>query len=318
MLVPNRLHALSAVHRPLILLLAGTLLTACNTEHWGKPKVDRDNGPTTSLENPEGIALPDIQVTDRTEVDLVEQTVFHRAMYARHLKILAQYYSENGYEDKANWARNELRDLARVKDYKYILDAETPVATLRPVQNVAAADRLYEEGLALMKQGGHNVIIFYNQETMKLALAKFKELIEKYPNSDKIDDAAFMIGELHKEYFEEKDNVIALEWYRKALEWNPNTPHPVRFQMAAVYDYRLHDRDRALSLYQEVLEKETFNKSNVEWSNARIGQLTLEKTRHAPGEPLPKDRPALTGSPDPAAGGGEAAAAGPAPSELRE
>src|SRR6185436_10066335 len=121
------------------------------------------------------IQLPDIPVSDRTEVDLVEKTVFHRAMYARHLRILAQFYSEHGYEEKANWARNELRDMQHVKPYGYILDAETPVATLKPLESVAAADRLYEEGLALMKKGGHGVPVFYNQDTMKLALAKFKE-----------------------------------------------------------------------------------------------------------------------------------------------
>lgn len=302
------------------MFLLGTV--GCNTENWSanKQPTDRDKevAPVTSLTHPEGVPLPNIRVADMTEADLVENTIRHRAMYARHLQVLAQFYSEHGLENKANWARNELRDLRHVKPYAYILDAETPVVSLRPNESIAEADRLYEEGTAIMKKGGHGVPIWYNQDTMKLALAKFKELVEKYPTSDKIDDAAFMIGEIHKEYFEEKDNTIALQWYQRALDWNPNTPHPVRFQMAVVYDYRLHDRDRALALYQEVLQKETFNKSNVEWSQVRIGQLTKEKTRYAPGEPMPKDRPELTGSPEPRPQAsepraGEAEAASPPP-----
>ena len=301
------------------LSVAAIAAVGCNIDGsaGNKPLRAKENAQTTSLEHPAGMNVPAIQVADRTEVDLVEQTILHRTMYARHLKVLIEYYTEHGHETKANWARNELNDLKRVKPYRYIMDAETPVAQLAPAQSVAEADRLYEEAVALMKKGGHGVPVFFNQTTMKLALAKFKELVDTYPTSDKIDDAAFMIGEIHKEYFEEKDNTLALEWYQRALDWNPQTEHPVRFQMAVVYDYRMHDRDRALDMYQEVLKHEQYNRSNIEWANARIGQLTREKTRYAAGEPIPNDRPTLSasGAPEPAAGG-SAAEASPAPRNL--
>ncbi len=271
----------------------------CKTDSIAGPSRTEPTGPVTSLENPSGVDLPNISVSDRTEVDLVEEMLLHRAMYARYLRVLATYYSEHGYENKANWARTELNDLRHVKPYIYISDAQAPVATLRPTESIAEADKLFDEGVALMKKGGHGVPIFYNQDTMKLALAKFNELLEKYPKSDKIDDAAFMIAELHKEYFEEKDNTIALEWYQRAIDWNPSLPYPARFQMAVVYDYRMHEREKALALYQEVLQKERFNKSNLEWSNARIKQLTKETTRHSPAEPL-EARPTVSGSPEPA------------------
>ena len=140
-----------------------------------------------------------------------------------------------------------------------------------------------------MKKGGHGVPVLFNQETMKLALAKFKELVDRYPTSDKIDDAAFFIGEIHKEYLEEKDNIIAVEWYKRAIQWTPNTPHPVRFQLAALYDGRLHEREEALYWYQQVLEHEPdLERSNTMWASNRIRQLTAEKTRHAPGDIVPE------------------------------
>ena len=307
-----------------IALTAGLLLvvgaTGCKTDALVNPRRETAEGPITSLESPAGITLPAIAIADRTEVDLVEEMILHRAMYARYLRALATFYSEHGNEPKAIWARNELSDLQHVKPYRYITDAEVPVATLKPTESIAEADKLYEEGLALMKKGGHGVPVFYNQETMKLALAKFKELVDRYPTSDKIDDGAFYIAEIHKEYFEEKDNEVALMWYQRALDWNPNTPHPVRFQMAVLLDYRMHEREKALGMYQQVLEKEQFNKSNVEWSNARIRQLTTEKTRHAPGEPIAPAagsvagaRPEPAGSPAPA---GEAEAASPPPAKV--
>jgi tetratricopeptide (TPR) repeat protein len=180
-----------------------------------------------------------------------------------------------------------LNDLRRVKPYRYLEDAMVPPTTLRPAESIAEADALFDEGLALMKRAGHGTPMFYNQDTMKLALAKFKELIDRYPSSDKIDDAAFMIGEIYKEYFEEADNEIAIKWYQRALDWNPNLPYPARFQMAVVYDYRMHEREKALDMYQQVIEHETFNQSNVDFANARIGRLTREETRLAPGDSMP-------------------------------
>ena len=40
------------------------------------------------------------------------------------------------------------------------------------------------------------------------------------------------------------------------------------------YDFRLHDRARALELYRQVLDAETGNKSNVSFAVTRIDQLT--------------------------------------------
>ena len=267
-----------------VVFIAGS--AGCKTDALAGPQRVDDKAPLTSLGNPAGIDLPNIPVADRTEVDLVEDMMLHRAMYARYLEVLVNYYVEHGFEYKANWARNELNDLARVKPYRYILDAEAPTANLRPAESIAESDKLYEDALALMKKGGHGIPVFYHQETMKLALAKVKQLIENYPASDKIDDAAFYIDEIHKEYFEEKDNYIALQWYQRAIDWNPELPHAARFQMAVVYDYRLKDHEKALEMYQQVLDHEQFNKSNLIWAKARINDLTAEKTRRSAGEPV--------------------------------
>lgn len=264
--------------------LSLALLVGCKTDGLSDSSSIREaeNAPVTRLEAPEGIDLPNISTVNRTEVDLVEEMIRHRAMYARHLRVLVRFYSEHGNEEKANWARRELRDLQRVKPYQYLDDAIVPVSTLRPVESIAEADRLYEEGMTLMKKGGHGVPGLYNQETMKLALAKLKELVDRFPTSDKIDDAAFYIGEIHKEYFEELDNTIAVRWYKRAIEWNPQLPHPARFQMAVAYDYRMHDREQALYWYQQVLEHEAdIERSNTMFANNRIRELTSERTRHA-------------------------------------
>jgi tetratricopeptide (TPR) repeat protein len=262
------------------------VLAGCKTDSLvGDPKrVEDEQAPVGDLENPAGVELPSIVVAERTEVDLVEELIMHRAMYARCLRALVTYYTDRGYIHKANWARNELNDVRQVKPYRYVDDAQVPAEDLRPTESILEADKVYEEGLQLMEKGGHGVPALYNQQTMKLALSKFKQLISQYPNSDKIDEAAFMIGEIHKEYFENQDDTIALKWYQRALDWNPSLSYPARFQMAVVYDYRLHEREKALEMYQQVVENEQFNKSNLEFAKIRIGQLTKEKTRRSPAE----------------------------------
>jgi tetratricopeptide (TPR) repeat protein len=272
-----------------------------------------EHAPTTNLETPAGVDVPPIRIVDRTEVDLVEEMLLHRAMYGQHLRALIMFYSEIGDEEKANWARNELRDYHHIKPYMYLRDAETPVASLRPSDSIAAADKIYDEAVALMEKGGHGTPVFYNQQILKQSLAKFKDLINRYPSSDKIDDAAFFIGELHKEYFEEKDNTLALQWYQRALDWNPDIQRPVRFQMAVIYDYRIHEREKALEMYQGVIDHEDFNKSNVAWAKAAINKLLEDRPAPAPEEPRFEDRPALAATPPPT---GEETAASPNPRDL--
>jgi Tfp pilus assembly protein PilF len=100
-----------------------------------------------------------------------------------------------------------------------------------------------------------------------------------YPESDKIDDAAFQLGEIHKDYLP-KQEALAVTWYERAWTWNPQTPYPARYNAAVVCDYRLNDRDKALELYRQVLAEETdVSKLNRRFAMRRIE--TLSRTGHA-------------------------------------
>jgi len=208
-------------------------------------------------------------------VDLVENVLSHRAQYNQGLEELREYYREHGYATKQSWADFELKGLRRVKAFRYLIDAEIPSDELRATEQVPEADALYDQGRALMRKGGYGVPIFYRERSMIKAADVFRQLVEQYPNSDKIDDAAFFLGEIHREYLPDQE-AIAVIWYERAWTWDPHTPHPARFQAAVIYDNRLHDRDRALELYQNVLKYETFDRSNEHYASLRIRQLITE------------------------------------------
>ena len=258
-------------------LSLGLALAGCNVDPLWE---DRQVPSGAVLANPQGTntaADPvDIVVANAQEVDLVEAVVKHRLAYHRSLSQLHAYYDQHGFAHKESWAAFELKGLKSVKAFRYLLDAEVPEAALRPDTSIEEADTLYEEGLALMKKGGHGVPALYREDLMIQAARVFRDLIEKYPQSDKIDDAAFMCGEIHKEYLPNQE-LLAVKWYERAWTWDPATPHPARFQAAVVYDYRLHDRDRALELYHDVLRHETSKGSNVRFATRRIHELTASE-----------------------------------------
>ena len=225
---------------------------------------------------PTGIVPEADAVVERQEVDLVENVLAHRAQYHQGLEELRDYYRDHGYATKLSWADFELAGLRKVKAFRYLIDAEIASDQLRPTDIVPEADALYERGQKLLRKGGHGVPIFYRQKTMIQAAEVFQQLVEQYPNSDKIDDAAFFLGEIHKEYLPDQEP-IAVKWYERAWTWDPETPHPARFQAAVIYDYRLHDRDRALELYQSVIKNETGDWTNVNFATRRIRELTTAR-----------------------------------------
>jgi hypothetical protein len=281
----------SAVLRTTI-CVAPIVMTAlgCNVDPLC-PKGSRPNGPAVSITEAAGQARApeaDISVVDQSEVDLVETVAAHRSAYVQTLETLRNYYRDHGYITKQSWADFELAGLHKVQTFRYVMDAEISSDELRPTDSIPEADALYQRGTELMKKGGHGVPVFYRESPMVQAVGVFHELIEKYPTSDKIDDAAFQLGQIHKEYLQDQEP-IAVKWYERAWTWDPNTPHEPRFQAAVIYDYRLHDRDRALELYQLVLKDETPEQSsvnklarrtNVDFATRRIGELTRE-TRSA-------------------------------------
>ncbi len=268
---------------PAVSLLAAT--TACNVDSGSSTRSPK--GPIVSVAE----RTPSMESTERddsfsrqSEVDLVEAMVAHRTAYLNSLQGLRDFYRDRGYASKQSWADFELEGLKRVKTFRYIMDAEVPPEALRATEANAEADAMYDKALDLMKKGGAGIPGFYRQGPMVEAVKVFRQMIEMHPSSDKIDDAAFQLGQIHREYLPDME-AIAVQWYERAWTWDPNTPYDPRFQAAVISDYRLHDRDRALELYRRVLQEETpeqpcssklARRTNVDFSIRRIDELTKE------------------------------------------
>ncbi len=249
----------------------------------------RKGGQAESLEPPvmvqpgEDTAIAKAQnpMPQDREVDMVEEVGRLRAQYRQALESLRAFYGRYGYHDKANWAAKEIGELAAIPSYPYLGDPLAASVEHAPKETLANADTLYAQarkahqdatGLAGMLGG--------SKEKLAEALKAYRAIIKNYPNSDKIDDAAFYAGEiLASDTY--KESKLALDSYERCLKWNPTTEHPVRFRMAMVYDYQIRDRAKAVAMYKQVVQSDR-NRANVRFAEERIRQLTDRASHEAP------------------------------------
>jgi tetratricopeptide (TPR) repeat protein len=173
---------------------------------------------------------------------------------------------------KLEWAKKELAALNTSPKYHYIIEANIAPANLKVSASIPDADDLYYDALRLDKDAG-TLPILKNQNQLRLALEKYNDLIKKHPSSDKIDDAAYKAGVIY-EYF--KDYSIALLYFKRAFQWDPDTIYPARFRAARILDKNLHRNAEALQLYQQAVKIEGQFDKYREWrefAEKRIREL---------------------------------------------
>jgi len=247
---------------------------------------DRHSRPPTDLSQPPEKVAKRLKDEGADVASTVEDMMRSRKAYLEQLTRMEKLYLEIGDLDKANWARRQRERTEMIEVYPYL--SERPiVATVEvaPEKSIPEADALYDKAKAKLNEvRGLPLTGFLEANRVKAreAQAMFQDLIRKYPKSDKVDDSAFYIAEIYKEYLrkEDPDDALSIRYYQWAWELDPKTPHAARFQCAVVEDFRRHNRKRALELYREVLDVETLSPSNLRFSASRIEQLTDEEGSH--------------------------------------
>jgi tetratricopeptide (TPR) repeat protein len=213
-----------------------------------------------------------VQIADASEVDLVEKMAVNRQAYRQGLELLAGYYMRTGNNMKLEWAQKELAALDTMPKYNYIIEANVAPPDLKVSASIPEADDLFYEAEQMDKEAG-TLPLLKNENQLRLALEKYNEVIRKYPASDKIDDAAYNAGVIY-EYF--KDYTIALLYFKRTFQWDPETPHPARFRAARILDKNMHRNAEALQLYQQAVEIEGQYDKYREWkeyAEKRIREL---------------------------------------------
>ncbi len=189
---------------------------------------------------------------DNSDLELVERLMIARRDYQRVLEILRIHYIKAGDIERAKWAEEELIAFHRIPKRAFRLELDVPPPTLRGTTNIPAANKLYMRALAYKGKGWGNDYID-NQRRAELLL---QQLLTKYPQSNRISDAAYQLGDIY-ENAPYKQYRRAAMYFERCYQWNPTTGFDARMRAARIYDRNLLDRVKATEIYKEVTNHET-------------------------------------------------------------
>jgi len=235
----------------LSLFLAAGLMAAL----WAQP----------SKPNP---AKPAASSTPGSDIELVERLLAARKEYQTTLETMRTHYITVGDLERARWAEEELRQYHRVNKQAYRLELDVPPPTLQATQSIAEANELYRRAMTFKDKGLGNDYI----DNQRRAELLFQQLITNHPQSDKIDDTAYQLGDLY-ESKAFKHNRRAAMYFERCFQWNVNTQFDARLRAARLYDKTLLERTKAVELYREVIKHETDPKWLQE-AKLRLTELT--------------------------------------------
>jgi hypothetical protein len=239
--------------KPLLLVLSAAILGIAQT---GTPA------------EPPKQASPKVPGGPASDVELVEKVLASRREYQVSLEQLRTHYISAGDLERARWAEEELKQFHRIGKQAFRLDLDVPPPTLQASYNIPEANELYRRAMSY-KDHGYGTDYIDNQRRSELLL---QQLLTSYPQSDKIDDAAYQLGDIYESSAYRQYRRSAL-YFERCFQWNTHTHFDARLRAAHLYDQRLHERPRAIELYKEVITHETDTK-RIEEAKKRITELS--------------------------------------------
>ncbi len=203
-----------------------------------------------------------------SDVQLVERLLAARKEYQYTLEALRKHYLQTGDVERARWAEEELKEYHLITKQVFLLVLDVPPPTLKGEQNIPEANQLYRHALEFKDKGWGKDYI-YNQRRAEIQLQK---LLTEYPQSNKISDAAFMLGELYEsKAFNQLHRAAA--YYERCFQWNSATQHDARIRAARLYERSLNNRPRAAEIYKEIITHET-NSRHIDEARKRLQELS--------------------------------------------
>jgi hypothetical protein len=204
------------------------------------------------------------------EVELVESVLKARKDYWVALDKLRQYYVSTNDIEKARWVEEELKSYHRMMKYSYRLDVkDVPPPTLQPKQNVVEANNLFRRAIEYKGRGTGDEYI----DNQRRAEVLLQAILEKHPESDKIAEAAYHLGDIYEHYRPHAQFERAAAYYERSFQWNKASATDARLRAARIYDYNLHTMDRSKELYRGVMNHDS-NPERVAEAEKRLTELS--------------------------------------------
>ncbi|MSR30111.1 MAG: hypothetical protein EXR99_01275 [Gemmataceae bacterium] len=202
------------------------------------------------------------------DVEIVEKVLLSRKDYQVSLESLRTHYINVGELEKAKWAEEELLQFHRIPKQAYLLELDVPPPTLQAHENIPEANEYYRRAMQYKDKGwGQDYT-----DNQKRAEILFQQILSIYPNSDKISDAAYQLGDIYESRPYRQYSRSAL-YFERSFQWNPRTQLDSRLRSARIYDKYLNERNKALELYREVAQRE-LDPKRVGEAQKRMAELS--------------------------------------------
>jgi hypothetical protein len=207
----------------------------------------------------------------KTDVEFVERLLAARKEYQVALEKLRTHYIAAGDIEKARFAEEELIQFHRIAKQAYNLGLDVPPPTLQATYNIPEANKLLRQAIRYKDKGWGNDYVD-NQRRAELLLQK---LLTDHPQSNKISDAAYMLGDVY-ESRAYKQYARAALYFERCFQWNPNTQLDARLRAARLYDRTLDNRSKATELYKLVTTHE-HDQARIEEAQKRLADLAQRR-----------------------------------------
>lgn len=216
-------------------------------------------------------ALPPAAATN--DIALVERNLAARKEYENSIKALYEYYTKVGDKQRVQWAERELMALHMLWKPSYNLDVkDVPPPSLQASVNVKDANDNYRLAMEYKGKGfGDDYVL-----NMRRAELLLRDVLEKYPNSDKIGDVAYQLGDIYESRaYKQYDR--AAKYYERSCQWVKGGPRTdARLRAAVLYDKQLNERSKAIEMYRSVVDHDT-NPEHIRQAEKRLAELNGRK-----------------------------------------
>lgn len=212
---------------------------------------------------------PPVKAGASADADLVKRVLTGRKEYQQSLIALYDHYTSNGDQQRARWVEDELKSYHLAFKPSYRLDIQdVPPATLEPKTNIKEANDLFKLAAGYKAKGGSGNDYILNQRRAEVL---FQDILQKHPESDKIADVAYELGDLYEgKAYKQYDRAAA--YYERAYQWRRGTRTDARLRAARLYDKTLNDRTKAIELYREEIATDT-DPTRIKEAEKRLAEL---------------------------------------------
>jgi hypothetical protein len=204
------------------------------------------------------------------DLELVERLLIARRDLQRTLEVLRKHYINNGDVERASWAEEELRQYHRILKHPFRLELIVPPPTLHASTNIPDANRLFTRAMAYKDKGGWSSNEYIDNQ--RRAELLFQQLLTLYPQSSKIGDVAYMLGDIYESKANKLYRLAAI-YYERSYQWNPTTQLDARMRAARLYDRMNLDRGKAIDIYREAKQHET-DPNRIAEAEKRLTELS--------------------------------------------